>query len=60
MKKRKPTALMKKMLSAVIALTMAVEAVPELVLAADKGVNDKLVASLAKLYNGDTERAQGA
>ena len=58
MKKRRNSEIGKKLMSGVIAMTMAMEFVPGMALAVNAAVNENLVKSLAELYDGDTERAR--
>ncbi|MBR2087028.1 MAG: hypothetical protein IJ906_07830, partial [Oscillospiraceae bacterium] len=58
MKKRRKPEIGKKLMSSVIAMTMAMEFAPGMALAVNAAVNENLVTSLAELYDGDTERAR--
>lgn len=58
MKKRKNREVGKKLMSSILALTMAMGFTPGIALAASESVDEKLVKSLAKLYDGDDERAR--
>ena len=58
MKKRKNRKIGKKLMSSILALTMAMGFTPGIALASSESVDEKLVKSLAKLYDGDDERAR--
>ena len=58
MKKSRNLKIGKRVMSSVIAMTMAMEFAPGMALAVNAAVNENLVTSLAELYDGDTERAR--
>ena len=58
MKKRKNRKIGKKLMSSILALTMAMGFTPGIALASSESVDEKLVKSLAKLYDGDDDRAR--
>ncbi len=58
MKKSRNLKIGKRVMSSVIAMTMAMEFAPGMALAVNAEVSEKLVNSLTNLYDGDTERAR--
>ena len=57
-KKRKKQNLAKKLMSSILAMTMALEMTPCLTMAVNAEVDEKLVNALAEAYDGDEARAR--
>ena len=58
MKKKKKNHIAKRMASTILALTMAAELTPGLSLIANAEVDEKMVTTLANIYDGDEARAR--
>ena len=57
-RRKKKENLGKKLMSSILAMTMAAELVPGMALAVNAEVNENLVTSLAEVYDGDEARAR--